>query len=133
MVMDWINCSLWILWENIIKNDSQKCITSEGGVNHDGDSLDFGHYVSDIFDSSTGIWWHCDDDNITQISDLPKRVYYRETYKHMKKIYIMMAGSTDVFFDVYIRTSHLIKHSSNCFQEFTTMSKITHMKKVIEN
>ena len=36
-----------------------------------GDSLDCGHYVSDVFDSSTGIWWHCDDDNITEISDLP--------------------------------------------------------------
>ena len=39
---------------------------------HDGDSLDFGHYVSDVFDANTGIWWHCDDDNITQISDLLK-------------------------------------------------------------
>ena len=42
-------------------------------INHDGDSLDFGHYVSDVFDSSTGIWWHCDDDNITQISYFTKR------------------------------------------------------------
>ena len=24
-------------------------------INHDGDSLDFGHYVSDVFDSSTVI------------------------------------------------------------------------------
>ena len=54
-------------------------------INHDGDSLDCGHYVSDIFDSSTGIWWHCDDDNITQISDLPKWVYYQETHKITKK------------------------------------------------
>ena len=38
-------------------------------INHDGDSLDCGHYVSDVFDSSTGICWHSDDDNITQISD----------------------------------------------------------------
>ena len=41
-------------------------------INHDGDSLDCGHYVSDVFDSSTGIWWHCDDENITEVSDLPK-------------------------------------------------------------
>ena len=38
-------------------------------TNHDGNSLDCGNYVSDIFDGSTGIWWHCYDDNITQISD----------------------------------------------------------------
>ena len=42
-------------------------------INHDGDSLDCGHYVSDVFDCSTGIWWHCDDDNITQMSDFIKR------------------------------------------------------------
>ena len=45
-------------------------------INHDGDSLDCGHYVSDVFDCSTGIWWHCDDDNITQISDFTKRGLY---------------------------------------------------------
>ena len=41
---------------------------------HDGDSLDCGHYVSDVFDTSTGIWWHCDDENITEIIDLPTAV-----------------------------------------------------------
>ena len=54
-------------------------------INHDGDSLDCGHYVSDVFDSSTGIWWHCDDGNITELSDLPEGVYYRETHKPKKK------------------------------------------------
>ena len=42
-------------------------------INNDGDSLDCGYYVGDVFDSSTGIWWHCDDDNITEISDFTKR------------------------------------------------------------
>ena len=49
-------------------------------IKHDGESLDCGHYVSDVFDSSIGIWWHCDDNNITEISDLPKGIYYRETH-----------------------------------------------------
>ena len=34
---------------------------------------------------------------------------------------------------LFIRRIHLKKHSSNVFQEFTTISKITHMKKVIED
>ena len=54
-------------------------------INHDGESLDYVHYVSDVFDGSTGIWCHCDDENITKISDLPEVVYHRETHKHMKK------------------------------------------------
>ena len=54
-------------------------------VNHYGDSLDCGHYISDVFDSSTGIWWHYDDDNITELSDLPDGVYYIETHKPTKK------------------------------------------------
>ena len=48
----------------------------------DGDSLNFKQYVSDVFDTNTGIWWYCDYDNITQISDLPEGVIlYRVTKK----------------------------------------------------
>ena len=101
-------------------------------VNHDGDPLDCGHYVSNFLDSSTGIWWHFDDENITQISDLPQGVYYRETNKHMKNKNKTMAGSTGVLFVVYIRTSHL-KNIVLIFQELTIMPKTTHMKKVIED
>ena len=55
-------------------------------INHDGDSLDCGNYVSDVFDDNTRIWWHCDDCNITKISDLQKGVYIRESNKkHQKK------------------------------------------------
>ena len=45
-------------------------------INNYGDSLDCGNYVSDVFDANTGIWWHCDDDNITQISDFTKMGLY---------------------------------------------------------
>ena len=44
---------------------------------HDGDSLYCGYYVSDVFDSNTVIWWYCDNDYITQISDLTEGVYIR--------------------------------------------------------
>ena len=70
-------------------------------INHDGDSLDCVHCFSGVFDANTVMWWHCDDENITLISDLSKGVYFRESQK-----------TTDVLFAVYIRTSHMIKHSS---------------------
>ena len=44
-----------------------------------------------------------------------------------------MSVSADILFVVYIITSHLTKHSSEVFQEFTTMSKITHLKKLFED
>ena len=50
-------------------------------INHDGESLGFGNYVSDVFDANTGIWWHCDYDNITQSSDLPKGVILERVTK----------------------------------------------------
>ena len=50
-------------------------------INHYGDSLDYGHYVSDVFDTYTRIWWHYDDDNITQINDLPEGFYSTESHK----------------------------------------------------
>ena len=85
-------------------------------TNHDGDLLDCGHYVSDIFDSSTGIVWHCDDDIITEISDSPKVVYYRETHKPIKKKKISIHSSIKLLFVVYIRMSNLNKHSYNFFE-----------------
>ena len=51
----------------------------------DGDSLDCGNYVSDVFDVKTGIWWHCDDANITEISDFIEGVYTRESRKMTTK------------------------------------------------
>ena len=56
---------------------------------HDGDSLYFGHYVSDIFYFNTGIWWHCDDGEITEINDFPEDLYARESHKnHKEEIYV---------------------------------------------
>ena len=99
-------------------------------INHDGNSLDCGKYVSDVFDANTGILWPCDDDNITQISNLSKGVYIRESHKNAGKK--VMSVSTNILLIFYIRTSHL-KNTALCFQEFTDMSKINHMKKVMED
>ena len=46
-------------------------------IMHYGRYLDYRHYVSDVFDTNTGIWWHCDDYKTTKISDLPEEVYIR--------------------------------------------------------
>ena len=59
----------------------KKSYTLVSLIIHDGDYLDCGHYVSDFFDTNKGIWWHSDDDNITQISDVPERVYIRDIHK----------------------------------------------------
>ena len=48
---------------------------------HSGNSLDSGNYFSDVFDVNTGIWFHCDDNKITQISYLKEGVYNRESPK----------------------------------------------------
>ena len=72
-------------------------------IRYNGDSLDCGHYVSDVFDFNTGIWCHCDDTNITEISGFPEGVYTRESHKPIKKRKLM-SGSKDILFVVYIRT-----------------------------
>ena len=36
-------------------------------INHDGDSLDCGNYVNDVFDANTGIWCPCNDENISDV------------------------------------------------------------------
>ena len=45
-------------------------------IRHDGNSSDCGPYFSDSFDANTGILWHCDEDNIIQISGFTKRGLY---------------------------------------------------------
>ena len=73
-----------------------------------GEYLDFGNYVSNVFDTNTGIWWYCDDGNITKISDLPEGFYIREIHKKTTKRKKVMSGSKYILFVVYIRTSHMI-------------------------
>ena len=46
---------------------------------NDSDCLDCGNYVGDVLDAKKGIWWHCDNANITEISDFPEGVYTRES------------------------------------------------------
>ena len=60
---------------------------------YDGECLEFGHYVNDMFDANTGICWHGDDTKITQISDLLEWVYIR---KSQKDIYKVMLGPKNV-------------------------------------
>ena len=35
--------------------------------------------------ANTEKWWHCGDDEITEISDFPKDVYTRESHKKYKE------------------------------------------------
>ena len=55
-------------------------------ISHYGNSLDFGHCVSDVFDTDKGIWCHCDDENINQISDLVEGVYIRESNQNKRDV-----------------------------------------------
>ena len=63
------------------------------------------------------------------VSDIPKGLYYIESHKKRQKL---MLGSTDVLFVFNTKTTDLTKHSYKCFREFTTISKMNHMKKLIE-
>ena len=71
---------------------------------HDGKSLDCEHYVSDVFDTNTGMLWHYDNDNITQISYLPEGVILERFTKKTRK----ESGVRIKKMVVYILTSHLI-------------------------
>ena len=45
---------------------------------HECSSFDSGHYYSGILYFNTGIWWHSDDEKVTQISDFSEGVYISE-------------------------------------------------------
>ena len=48
---------------------------------HDEEWLDCGHYGSDVSDSNTRMWFHCDDHKITEISDFTEDVYTIKRHK----------------------------------------------------
>ena len=48
---------------------------------HEGTLLYSVHYYSDVFYVITGIWWDCDDDEITQISNFLEGIYTIESHK----------------------------------------------------
>ena len=48
---------------------------------HGGNELDSRQYFSGVFYVNTGIWWHCDNDKITQINDFQK-LYITERVKN---------------------------------------------------
>ena len=60
---------------------------------HGGTSLDFGHYFSGVLGVNTGIWCHCDDYEITQISNFPLGVYTRESQKQKYTEKKVISGS----------------------------------------
>ena len=85
-------------------------------INHDGNLLDCGHYVSDIFDANTSILWHCDDNNITQISDFTKRGYIRESHNKMHvslNIFIICCLYQDKSSEKYSSLKKIHQHVQN--------------------
>ena len=52
---------------------------------HDGESLDFGNSLSEVFNDKTGIWRNCDYDEITEFSGVPEGVYTRESHKKIRR------------------------------------------------
>ena len=62
-------------------------------IMHYMNSLDSLHYCIDVFDVNTGIWWHCDDDESTQIGEFPEGVYTRDI--HLR--FLLWVGDISIF------------------------------------
>ena len=96
-------------------------------INHDGDSLDCGHYISDVLMPTREF-----GGTVMMTISLKLVIYQKGFILERESQKNVMSGSTDVLFVVYIRTRHVKKYIS-IFQEFANMSKINHTKKVIED
>ena len=53
-----------------------------------------------FFDSNTGTWWNCDDDDVNEVSDFPEGLYTRDIHKNNmnKKV---MSGSKNIVCYLY--------------------------------
>ena len=48
--------------------------------------MDKGNYVCDVLDYSTGKWWNCDDEKVTQYPGYPMNVYNNVSSDKEQKI-----------------------------------------------
>ena len=101
-------------------------------MKHDGNSLDSGHYCSNLFYVHVVIWWHCYDDEITKIGDFPEGVYTRDSHKNCITKKRFMSGSDKILLVVFIRTNNLIASRSVFDKEFSDMSNINHIKYIMK-
>ena len=80
-------------------------------IMYEGYLLYIGTYCSGVFYVGKGILWHCDDDVITDISDLIEGVYTIESHKKYTKK-IVMSVSNKLLSMVYNITRNLISSIS---------------------
>ena len=100
-------------------------------IMHDDNSLDCGHFISDVFDFNSWIWWHCDNDNISQICCFPNGVYTRDSHKQKDTKKKVILGSEKLLLMVYIRANNLISYRYVFDKEFSHISEINHMKEIV--
>ena len=96
-------------------------------IMHDVKAMTCGHYVSGVSDANTGIWWYCDDDEITEMSVFPEGVHTREIHHKFTKR-TLISGSVKMLLMVYIITSKLIEFRYFVYKYVSHLSKINHMK-----
>ena len=65
--------------------------------------MDKGHYICDMLDYNTVIWWSCDDETITQYPGYPMNVYNDLSSDKKKRKKISMDGSDRIVSMLYIR------------------------------
>ena len=51
-------------------------------IYHDVNYMSTGHYYSDILDFNTGVFWQCNDENMTQIEVMSYDCYINVTLKY---------------------------------------------------
>ena len=72
------------------------------------------NYLGEILEFYTGIWWWCDDDNITQFRGIPENIYSVAPYptKGKKAKKNVMKGSDKIVSILYIKICYRIKKLS---------------------
>ena len=78
--------------------------------NHDGNSMSTGQHLCDKLDFNTGIWWCCDDNNITQLRWIPEIVYSVAPYTTSGKKKKVMKGYENIVSMLYIKNMLLYQN-----------------------
>jgi len=94
--------------------------------NHLGSSAHGGHYVAEVMDWTTGVWYEFNDEDVTILEDGPSSSFEpSEIEDEMESEQRAVSGSGDAYNLFYVEQNYLSKKCEGELQTFMKSERIT--------
>ena len=103
-------------------------------ISHDSNSMSSGNYYCGVLYFNTGIYWHCDEYNITLLELLPDNMYSDPEYQKIKpNKKVVMISSEKIVSIVYIKINIVTSNNYDFFVGWYVEKKHIYIKESVRN